>query len=65
VADAARGVARHQAVQIGRASTGQLVEVSAGLTALDKLIVQGREEMLDGARIRIMGNDRTLGVRQR
>jgi len=65
VADAARGVARHQVVQIGRASTGQLVEVSAGLTALDKLIVKGREEISDGARIHIVGNDRTLGVRQR
>ena len=43
VADSADGVARRRAVQLGRAGTGQLVEVTQGLTALDKLIVGGRE----------------------
>lgn len=62
VADAAQGVARRQAVQVGRAGTDQLVEVTQGLTALDKLIVAGREGLTDGARIRITGGDRTLGV---
>ncbi|MFN0018616.1 MAG: efflux RND transporter periplasmic adaptor subunit [Pirellulaceae bacterium] len=62
VADSARGVARRQPVQVGRAGTDQLVEVTQGLTALDKLIVAGREGLRDGARILITGNDRTLGV---
>jgi HlyD family secretion protein len=62
VADAAQGVARRQAVQVGRAGTDQLVEVTQGLTALDKLIVAGREGLTDGTRIRITGGDRTLGV---
>jgi HlyD family secretion protein len=49
-------------VQVGRAGTDQLVEVTQGLTALDKLIVAGREGLTDGTRIRITGGDRTLGV---
>ena len=62
VADSANGVARHRAIQVGRASTGQLVEVVQGLTALDKLIVGGREGLEDGDRIRVTGEDRTLGT---
>jgi HlyD family secretion protein len=61
VADAERGVARRQAVQLGRAETDQLVEVTQGLTALDKLIVSGREGLREGTRIRITGNDNSLG----
>jgi len=62
VADAHRGVARRQPIQVGRAGTGQLVEVTQGLTALDKLIVAGREGLTDGQRIRVTGEDRTLGT---
>lgn len=62
VADVARGVARRQSVQLGRAEGNQLIEVTQGLTALDKLIVSGREGLKDGGRIRITGNDRALGV---
>lgn len=62
VADSARCIARRQGVLIGRAGTDQLVEVTQGLTALDKLIVTGREGLTDGARILVTGNDRTLGV---
>jgi HlyD family secretion protein len=61
VADAERGVARRQAVQLGRAGTDQLVEVTQGLTALDKLIVSGRAGLSEGTRIRIVGNDSSLG----
>jgi len=62
VADLAQGVARRKSVQIGRASTGPLVEVKEGLSALDKLIVMGRESLEDGQRIRVTGEDRTLGT---
>ncbi|MDX1946619.1 MAG: efflux RND transporter periplasmic adaptor subunit [Pirellulaceae bacterium] len=64
VADAARGVARRQSVQIGKAGTEQLVEVTQGLSALDKLIVAGREGLNDGERIRITGEDRTFGTKR-
>ncbi|MEX2176633.1 MAG: HlyD family efflux transporter periplasmic adaptor subunit [Pirellulaceae bacterium] len=62
VADSAEGVARRRAIQLGRAGTGQLVEVTQGLTALDKLIVGGREGLEDGDRIRVTGQDRALGA---
>jgi RND family efflux transporter MFP subunit len=62
VADVAQGVARQRSIQLGRASAGQLVEVTQGLTALDKLIVTGREGLKDGQRIRVTGEDRTLGT---
>lgn len=61
VADGARGVARRQSVQLGAAGTDRLVEVVQGLSALDKLIVSGREGLRDGARIRITGDDPALG----
>lgn len=62
VADSVQGVARRRAIQLGRGATGQLVEVTQGLTAFDKLIVSGREGLEDGQRIRITGEDRTLGT---
>jgi HlyD family secretion protein len=62
VADSHRGVARRQPIQVGRAGTEQLVEVTQGLTALDKLIVGGREGLSDGQRIRVTGEDNTLGA---
>ena len=49
VADALNGVARRQSVQIGRAGTDQLVEVTQGLDPTVKLIVAGRESLSDGA----------------
>lgn len=63
IADASRGIARRTSVQLGKAGTDELVEVAQGLTALDKLIVSGRDGLADGARIRIIGPDRTLGVK--
>jgi multidrug efflux pump subunit AcrA (membrane-fusion protein) len=62
IADSAQGVARRRRVQIGRAGTDRLVEVTHGLTALDKLIVGGREGLRDGDRIRVAGEDRSLGT---
>lgn len=60
--DPATGVARRRSVQLGQAGTGQLIEITQGLSALDKLIVSGREGLSDGQRIRIMGDDRALGT---
>lgn len=62
IADSAQGIARRKSVKLGRAGTEQLVEVVQGLTALDKLIVSGREGLTEGTRIRITGDDRSLGA---
>jgi hypothetical protein len=62
VADQAASLARHQRIQLGPALTADLVEVTEGLTAADKLIVAGREALMDGARITISGEDLTLGA---
>ena len=61
-ADASAGVARRKSVTLGRAGTDQLVEVAEGLTALDKIIVGGREGLTDGVRIQVTGEDLTLGL---
>lgn len=62
LADVEHGVARQQAVQLGRAGTDQLVEVATGLDPTAKLIVGGRESLVAGARIRIAGEDQSLGL---
>lgn len=61
VADTSTGVARQKSIQLGTAGTDQLVEVTQGLSALDKLIVGGREGLQNGARIRVTGEDLSLG----
>lgn len=55
------GVARHRAVQLGRAGTEDLVEVTAGLTPTDRLIVVGRESLIEGDRLSIT-EDSQLGA---
>jgi hypothetical protein len=62
VADAGRGLAVRRSIQLGRAGTDQLVEVTQGLNALDKLIASGREGLSDGDRIRITGTDPAMGA---
>jgi multidrug efflux pump subunit AcrA (membrane-fusion protein) len=61
VADLQSSRARQQSIQLGKAGTDQLVEVAQGLTATDKLIVSGRDDIKPGTRIRIVGEDRSLG----
>ena len=60
IADQAAGVARRRTVTLGRAASGDLVEITAGLTAADKLIAGGREELTDGQRITVTGEDATI-----
>jgi multidrug efflux pump subunit AcrA (membrane-fusion protein) len=62
VADVANGVARNASVQLGRAGDEQLVEITSGLTPTDKLIVAGRESLAERKRIRIAGEDPTIGA---
>ena len=60
VADLQTSRARQQPVQLGKASTERLVEVVQGLTATDKLIVSGRDDLSAGMRIRVVGEDHNL-----
>jgi multidrug efflux pump subunit AcrA (membrane-fusion protein) len=64
VVEPERSVARLRLVQLGRDDAGPLVEATQGLSALDKLIVRGREGLADGQRIRVAGQDPDLGMRR-
>jgi hypothetical protein len=61
LADRLSGTARLRTVELGQAA-GELVEVASGLAPTDKLIVAGREGLRDGARVRVVGEDETLGI---
>jgi multidrug efflux pump subunit AcrA (membrane-fusion protein) len=61
LADVERGTARLQPVQLGKAGTDQLIEVTEGVDPTAKLIVAGRDSLAAGARIRITGEDQSLG----
>jgi multidrug efflux pump subunit AcrA (membrane-fusion protein) len=60
VANPERGIAERRSVEVGRAGTDQLVEITSGLDPTSKLIVGGRESLAPGMRIRITGEDRSL-----
>jgi len=62
VADLSNRRARLQPIQLGRAQAGELVEVEKGLATTNKLIVGGREGLRDGERIKIVGEDKSLGT---
>jgi hypothetical protein len=57
--------ATKQGITLSDNKSGELAEVTAGLTPTDKLIVQGRENVSPGARLKIVGQDQTLGVNER
>lgn len=61
VVDASSDIARKRTIQLGRAETDELVEVLQGLSALDKLIVSGREQLTEGDRVKVTGDDQSLG----
>lgn len=62
VADLAHRVARRQSVQLGAMQTATLLEVSGGLTAASRIISGGREDLRDGDRIEVQGEDTQLGT---
>jgi multidrug efflux pump subunit AcrA (membrane-fusion protein) len=61
VADLAAGVARRRQIALGRPLSRELVEVTSGLAIGDRLIAAGRENLKDGARIRVTQEDGALG----
>lgn len=62
VADLAHRVARRQSVQLGAMQTATLLEISGGLTAASRIISGGRENLRDGDRIEVQGEDTQLGT---
>ena len=60
VANLENGVAERRSVELSRAGTDQLVEITSGLDPTSKLIVGGRESLAPSMRIRIAGEDRSL-----
>jgi multidrug efflux pump subunit AcrA (membrane-fusion protein) len=62
LADQSSGTAHLRTITLGTASTGELVEVAEGLSPTDKLIASGREQLENGGRIRVTGQDESLGT---
>lgn len=62
IADRVSGTSRRQSITLGNAGTDELVEVTAGITPTDRLVSGGRESLADGSRIRIAGEDASLGI---
>jgi len=57
VADQDAGIARRVAVETGSVGSNGLVEVTRGLNAASRLITSGRQQLSDGDRIRVTGED--------
>ena len=62
VGDLAHRVARRRSVQLGAMQTPTLLEISGGLTAASRIISGGRENLNDGDRIEVQGEDTQLGT---
>lgn len=62
VADLDAQRARKQTITLGKAGTDDLIEVTQGLNPLDKLVAGGREGLEPGERIRVTGEDSSLGI---
>jgi RND family efflux transporter MFP subunit len=60
IVDPVDGTARQRSIQLGRAGTESLVEVAAGIDPTAKLIVEGRETLTEGARIRVTGEEQSI-----
>ncbi|HRA87145.1 MAG TPA: efflux RND transporter periplasmic adaptor subunit [Planctomycetaceae bacterium] len=62
IADQSEGTARKVAVQTGAAGNNGLVEIKSGVTIASRIISGGTDGLRDGDRIRITGEDATLGT---
>ena len=56
------GLARKTAVTTGSVGTGGLVEVTDGLTIASRIIARGHEDLADGDRIRVVGEEADLAA---
>ena len=57
-----RSIARKRVVELEGKGTGELIAVKSGLNITDKVITSEREELKDGSRVRVTGDDTTIGV---
>jgi len=57
LADQSEGVARMAEIEVGRSESNGLVEVTSGLTISSRLIVGGSDNLQDGDRIHVTGED--------
>lgn len=64
LADQSERVARKTPVQIGNLQSNGLVEVTEGLTVSSRIISTGTENLSDGHRIQVTGEDPLLDARQ-
>ncbi len=62
LADQSEGVARKIIVETGSLSTDGLLQVTRGLTNASRLIASGFEDLADGDRIQVVGEDPSLGT---
>ena len=62
IADQETKQARKQTIALGRAGDKELVEVVSGINASDKLICGGREGLHENQRVRIVSEDKTMGM---
>lgn len=62
VADQSQQVAKRQSIETGPTSANGLVEVMRGLNVSSRLITSGIDSLTDGCRIRITGEDSTVGT---
>lgn len=61
VADQSENTARKRYVTKGRAVAGELVEITNGLNVASRIITSDADNLADGSRIRVTGEDRMLG----
>lgn len=62
LADQSDGVAEKAPIETGKVGNNGLVEVTQGLTVSSRLIVEGRKELKPGDRIRVQGEETSLGA---
>jgi RND family efflux transporter MFP subunit len=62
LADQSAKVARKHEIQIGGDGGNGLVEVTRGLNVSSRIIVTGADRLTDGCRIRVTGEDPTIGA---
>ena len=61
LADQSDGVARKTPIQTGMLGSNGLVEITSGLTISSRIVVSGADGLQDGNRIRVTGEDMSLG----
>lgn len=56
------GTAKFQAVALGKAGTDELIEVTDGIQLTDRIISSGHQDLKEGMRLSVIGEDASLGI---